>query len=902
MDRPLTLDDVIGLRRPPAQAPPAPSAEYEVVLPPDSDQHVLTTATGPVATRVKTVPGAVWDAQGRAWRVPVHRRSARSLRDVLASTPGVVSPRARDLLSAAADDPSPPPDVTMHPDGASVIVATPMTPGLLSDLKRHHATARDGQWILTADQVPALAKLAAKHDLIIDPAAFTVSDPVFDYDHTINGLRRVPITVLRTVRARADKADKFTAAGITTVWDLLHTIPRRYLDRSTATPIRDLTVGETVGFVGQVASTTGWDRTRRLVRYTISDGTGEVSVTFFQSPWQAHRFRVGDTVVVYGKLDQWQPGRTSSSGSGRGGRRYLQMSNPVMDVLHDDTALIVPVYPQSGKHDVSTWDLNTALTEALTRLGDIHDPLPDALRHDHDLMGRGDAYRAVHRPASLAQAQAARDRVAFDELFMLQAGLLLSKQHAATDHGITHNPDGPLTNAFHDGLPFPLTNAQTTAITDIDTALASPSPMHRLLQGDVGAGKTLVAVHTLLAAVQSGHQAALMAPTEILATQLHAEVTRRTTGLTLEGVPLRVELFTNKARGKHRQQLLTDLADGSIHIAVGTHALISDDVAFASLGAAVIDEQHRFGVTQRADLRSKGPRTATGEPLVPDVLVMTATPIPRTAALCLFGDLDVTTLDELPPGRTPVATEWIDTEPDLDDATLTGGPWALIREQVAAGHQAYVVCPLVEDSEKLQAANATDTHDRLAAGALAGLHLGLVHGQQKPDDRASTMAAFRDGHLDVLVATTVIEVGVDVPNATVIVILDPARFGIAQLHQLRGRVGRAQHESTCILYGPGRTPDSRERLTALTTLTDGFALAEIDLRLRKAGSLFGDRQSGLSDLRVADPVDDAEILTTARVAAAGLLTADPDLTGHPRLAVEIRDYAHRHDLTQLRRS
>jgi ATP-dependent DNA helicase RecG len=406
--------------------------------------------------------------------------------------------------------------------------------------------------------------------------------------------------------------------------------------------------------------------------------------------------------------------------------------------------------------------------------------------------------------------------------------------------------------------------------------------MHRLLQGDVGAGKTVVAVSAMLVAVEGGHQAALMAPTEVLAEQHYLSVRDMLgdlrvpdTGATLfDERPVRVALLTNRVIGRAREEVLAGLAAGEIDILVGTHALLVDRVAFRRLGVVVIDEQHRFGVEQRAALRGKGDD--------PDVLVMTATPIPRTAAMTVYGDLDLTVLDELPPGRTPVTTVW--ARGPMEEAAA----WDRVREEVAAGHQAYVVCPLIEESDRVEARSAQEEYERLRHGELAGLRVGLLHGRMAAREKEQTMAAFRRRDFDVLVATTVVEVGVDVPNATVMVIEDAGRFGIAQLHQLRGRVGRGAARSWCFLLGEAGTPEAEARLAAMERTTDGFELAEVDLEIRGEGTILGARQSGRSDLKLASLRRDKDLVRLAREVAFEIVDADPALVAHPALADEIR--------------
>jgi ATP-dependent DNA helicase RecG len=462
--------------------------------------------------------------------------------------------------------------------------------------------------------------------------------------------------------------------------------------------------------------------------------------------------------------------------------------------------------------------------------------------------------------------------------------LVQRKRHIErTTQGIAHRVDGPLVDTFVARLPFDLTDDQRTAIQEIEHDLAAPHPMHRLLQGDVGSGKTVVAVSTLLVAVQGGYQGAFMAPTEVLAEQ-HAHGIRELLdgvevpddGTTLfEARPVRVELLTNRVGAAERRRILPGLAAGQVDLVIGTHALIQEGVEFRNLGAVVIDEQHRFGVEQRAALRDKSADA------VPDVLVMTATPIPRTAAMTVYGDLDVTVIRSLPAGRQPITTRWVRT--DADEESM----WDAVRSEVAAGRQAYVVNPLIEESETLEVRSAEETYARLEAGELAGLRLGLLHGRLGSADKEATMHQFREGRLDVLVATTVIEVGVDVPNATAMVVLDADRFGIAQLHQLRGRVGRGSERSRCYLVSRSDTPEAEARLGALVETTDGFALAEVDLELRGEGTIMGERQKGRSDLKLASLRRDREWVERAREVAFAIVDGEGGLEAHADLLDEV---------------
>jgi ATP-dependent DNA helicase RecG len=473
--------------------------------------------------------------------------------------------------------------------------------------------------------------------------------------------------------------------------------------------------------------------------------------------------------------------------------------------------------------------------------------------------------------------------LAFDELLRVQAVLVARKRAIERDaEAIEHVLDRSLTDRLLAAVRFPLTAAQQRVIAEIEADMASARPMHRLLQGDVGSGKTLVAVSAMLVAVQGGYQAALMAPTEVLAEQhaasvravLH-DVTVPDPGNLFGDRPLRVELLTSRVGAAERKAILAGLAEGSVDMVIGTHALIQGVVEFAGLGLVVVDEQHRFGVEQRAALRAKGTGGAH-----PDVLVMTATPIPRTAAMTVYGDLDVSVLDELPPGRTPIRTEW------ANGPLMEQGAWQTVRDEVAAGRQAYVVCPLIEESEKLDVSSAEQTYERLVHDELRGTRVGLLHGRMPSADKDAVMTAFRDRQLDVLVATTVIEVGVDVPNATVMVILDADRFGIAQLHQLRGRVGRGARPSFCYLVTQS-VEGENPRLEALVASTDGFVLAEVDLDLRGEGTIMGVAQKGRNDLQLASLRRDRELVELARRAALEIVADDPGLGDHSVLRDEI---------------
>jgi ATP-dependent DNA helicase RecG len=548
------------------------------------------------------------------------------------------------------------------------------------------------------------------------------------------------------------------------------------------------------------------------------------------------------------------------------------------------------VYPQSAKAEISSWEIAPAVARAIEFAGEIYDPLDEAVRAPLKLVDRTRAIHDVHLPESLEDHRRAERRLRFDEFLVAQVGLVARKRALAeAEIGIRHAAEGPLVGAFLARLPFEITADQEHAIEEIRADMARPAPMHRLLQGDVGSGKTVVALAAMLVAVEGGYQAALMAPTAVLAEQLYA-VAVRTYGDLVPGdgganllgeTSSGVRLLTNRTSAKERTEIAAGLRDGTVHIVIGTHALLYGESPFTNLGLIVIDEHHRFGVEQRDVLKQRAAE------LVPDVLVMTATPIPRTAALLVYGDLDISVLAAMPSGREPVTTEVL-----RRDTSETDRAYERVRAEVAAGRQAYVVCPLVEGSEKIEAKAATERADELRAGELHDLRIGLLHGQMPAVDKEAIMEAFRARELDVLVATTVIEVGVDVPNATVMVIEDAQRFGLAQLHQLRGRVGRGGGASWCYLIADTTTEDAAARMEAMAETTDGFVLAERDLEIRGSGQVFGERQSGQRvdrHLRLARLPRDEKYVTFARRTAEDLLDADADLAAHRPLAEEVED-------------
>jgi ATP-dependent DNA helicase RecG len=697
-------------------------------------------------------------------------------------------------------------------------------------------------------------------------------------------LAGAPLSVLQSVkrplrlpggkREPRRRAEALEEMGVLSVLDLLTHYPRRYLDRTTQVPISELKEGDdatVIASIRKVHRIPARRGAKPVVVVDVWDQRSYLSLSFFNQPWRANYLREGMELAISGKVTTFR------------GRR--QMSNPSVEVVEGEwMGRVVPIYPQSEKAGITSMEIGSCALEALQWAGELEDPVPSAALKAHHFAPRGWSMWNVHQPGSMADKEAARRRLGFDELLRLQLVLVMRKRAVEREcEGIAHEVGSELLGHFRQSLPFSLTGAQERAIEEIEADLAKAVPMHRLLQGDVGSGKTLVALWCLLTAVAGGHQGALMAPTEVLAEQHYMTLTAMLTGLVVPDSAslwgergVRVELLTNRTTATERAKLLAGLDNGEVNIVVGTHALLTEPVRFARLGMVVIDEQHRFGVEQRAALRAKA-----GGP-VPDVLVMTATPIPRTAAMTVYGDLDTTVLGELPPGRTPVKTVWARGPMEFEAA------WATVREEIGKGHQAYVVCPLVEGSDRVQAKSASEELARLAEGPLAGLRLGLLHGQLPAREKQAVMGEFRSGELQVLVATTVIEVGVDVANATVMVIEDADHFGIAQLHQLRGRVGRGAAVSWCYLLAEAPTPEGVERLAALERTNDGFALAEVDLDLRGEGTILGTRQKGVNDLKLASLRRHRAYVTLAREVAFDIVGADPTLELHPGLAQELR--------------
>ncbi len=656
-----------------------------------------------------------------------------------------------------------------------------------------------------------------------------------------------PVRYLRGIGPK--RAELFRRLGVNSVRDLLLLVPRRYIDRSRVLPVRSLRVGDEATVIGRiVAASVRRTRTfRRLVSIRVTDGTGTIEAVWFNRPDLADRFRAQQEVMLSGKVTSY---------------RHRQLVNPVFEILEPGGGFsyenaIIPVYPLT--EGLSVWTIRRAVGDALERLGPLYETLPDEIIGLYGFPGISEAFRAVHFPREIGQALTAKRRLAYEELFYF--GLLAAIRRHRNRQIRRERPlqeTGQLTGELRRLLGFQLTQAQERAIADIRNDLASGTCMGRLLQGDVGSGKTVVAVYAMLIACENGWQAAMMVPTEILAEQHF-----RNWQAMLEQIGVRTALLVSSTGLAERRRILTGLASGEIGVIFGTHALIERNVEFSRLGLVIVDEQHRFGVLQRAALLNKG--------VQPDLLVMTATPIPRTLALTLYGDLDYSLLDEKPPGRWSVRTELV---PDDRRVEIYG----FVAQRMSAGEQAFVVCPLVEESEKLDLASAVETFQRVKA-VFPQYRVGLLHGRLSAQERQQIMEDFRCGRVQVLVSTTVVEVGVDIPDATVMLIEHPERFGLAQLHQLRGRIGRGSRQGYCFLMMPQGAPaELFERLRFFSETVDGFLLAEKDLELRGPGELLGTRQHGLPDLRVADILRDQELLMQARSDAFRLIDSDPELS------------------------
>ncbi|CAB4872160.1 unannotated protein [freshwater metagenome] len=686
------------------------------------------------------------------------------------------------------------------------------------------------------------------------------------------------------------------AFGIKTVGDLMRHYPRRYMVRGELTDIAQLQEGDEVTILAEVFSSANRPmrgRKTSILEVIVTDGSQKLSLTFFNQAWREKELKVGTQGLFAGKVGIFNGKRQLSHPD----YQLIADGADVDDATKSFAGKYLPVYPATSK--MPSWKISQCVEMAISSLDEVIDFLPDEIRVAHNYPTLQQALVQLHNPADLEHADTARERLTFDEAFLLQLMLVMRRNELKKLNTISRKTiRGGLLEAFDASLPFVLTGGQMAVIKEIESDLAQPHPMHRLLQGEVGSGKTVIALRAMLAVVDSGGQAALLAPTEVLAAQ-HLRTFEKLLGALAEGGTLggadkatRITLVTGSQSGAARKEALSLAANGDAGIIIGTHALLGEKVEFKDLGLIVVDEQHRFGVEQRDALKVKAQKP-------PHLLVMTATPIPRTVAMTVFGDLDVSTLRELPLGRQPITTHII---PVLEKPAFLARAWERICEEVTAGHQAYVVAPRIEagsdagsdidflfGEDSPDIASVSELAPQLAQGALKGLRVAELHGRQSSEIKDATMRAFAAGEIDVLVSTTVIEVGVDVANATVMVIMDADRFGVSQLHQLRGRVGRGSSSGLCLLVS--RAPietAARIRLDAVASTLDGFELSRIDLEQRREGDVLGASQSGTqSHLRLLRVLRDEALIETARSDAEAVIATSSDLTSYPALSAEV---------------
>ena len=694
-----------------------------------------------------------------------------------------------------------------------------------------------------------------------------------------------------------------THLDLHTAGDLIYHFPRRYDERGEHTDMRRLDVGEQVTLLAQVQATTVRPMRQRrgnMLEITIGDGSGAtLTCTFFNQAWRERELRTGRWGLFAGKVTEFR-GKRQLNGPAYQLLKADASQEEAEEEIEEFAGALIPVYPAAQA--MPTWTIARHVRTVLETFEPPADPLPGSVRANRNLVGIGKALLEIHRPSSPEELYKAKYRLKWDEAFAVQLTLVQRKARAAASPAQARpRREGGILAAFDASLPYELTDGQREVGEEIAADLGRGHPMHRLLQGEVGSGKTLVSVRAMLQVVDAGGQAALLAPTEVLATQHYRSIGAQLGALArageLDGDPngTRLALVTGSLGAAARRAALATVADGSAGIVIGTHALLYEGVDFADLGLVVVDEQHRFGVEQRDALRAKAAQP-------PHVLVMTATPIPRTVAMTVYGDLETSTLSQLPRGRSPIVSHVV---PAAEKPSFLDRAWRRLREEVQAGHQAYVVCPRIgqasagdEDEEEPPGDDeptrrpplaVTEVAPLLADGPLKGLRMGILHGKLPADEKDAVMRSFSAGDLDVLVATTVIEVGVDVPNATVMIIMDADRFGVSQLHQLRGRVGRGSAAGICLLVTESVEGSSaRERLDAVASTTDGFKLSEIDLEQRREGDVLGASQSGKhSHLRLLSLLRDAKVITDARAEAAELVGDDPDLSRHPALAASV---------------
>jgi ATP-dependent DNA helicase RecG len=662
------------------------------------------------------------------------------------------------------------------------------------------------------------------------------------------------------------RAKSFTARGVNTIEELLYYFPRRYEDRTNFAHISELKEGQI--YTIKVEVLTGGQRNswRRqafsITEAVVGDHTGKLSCIWFNQPYLKEYLKPGVFLILYGKVERYNA--------------KLQLTNPEYEILdsQDDDSLnvgrIVPIYtlPAGFSQRSLRRLIKNALDEFLPK---INDPLPFDLRSRHNLLNLAQSLINIHFPQDLGLQKQAHTRISFEEFLFFQLPLILRKLSRKEEIGTRHLVSGRLIEDFISGLPFALTAAQQKVLAEIKADMVSRQAMQRLLQGDVGSGKTVVATIACLAAIQTGHQAAFMAPTEILARQHYEKISGQLEGLTFNGRKLRLGLLVGQ--DKRKEKIYQDIREGRIDLVIGTHALLQEELSFKDLSFIVIDEQHKFGVGQRALLPKKGNN--------PDVLIMTATPIPRTLAITLYGDLDISVINELPAGRIPIKTLHFN---ELQKSKA----YTLVKDELNYGRQAYIIYPVIEESCALDIAGAKKMFSELKNGEFKEFRLGLIHGKLKTREQNEVMLKFKNKQLDLLVATTILEVGIDIPNATCMIIASAERFGLSQLHQLRGRIGRGKLQSCCILISDGQNEESKARLSVMASSNDGFHIAEEDLKIRGPGEFFGSRQHGLAELKIANPLMQMQLLKAAREEAIGLLNQDSRLEERPHQLLKVK--------------
>jgi len=663
-----------------------------------------------------------------------------------------------------------------------------------------------------------------------------------------NSNLETPVRYIKGVGPK--KAEALGKLGLETIEDLLFYLPRRYEDRSKRKTIRELKIGESQVVQGEVV-TFGIRRSKKgmsIFQVAVTDNTGVIYAVWFNQPFLKKFFKQGQKIILYGKVERYDT---------------IQIHQPEYEILETekDSSIhigrIVPVYPL--RQDITQRYLRSVVYHAVKSYpSKLKEFLPTHLRAKHKLVDIKFAVRNIHYPGDFNMLERAYKRLVFEEFFFLQTAIALKRKGIKIDtEGISHKVDEELLSSFEQDLPFNLTSSQVKVMKEIESDMKSPKPMNRLLEGDVGSGKTIVACYAILLTIKNGLQACLMAPTELLAKQHFITLSK-----ILAPYDINIELLISSLSESGKKEVRESVKKKEVNLLIGTHALLQEGVEFSKLGLAIVDEQHKFGVTQRAVLKEKGTKS--------DVLIMTATPIPRTLALTVFGDLDISVIKELPPGRRPISTYWV-------EESRREKVYEFIKEEVKSGRQAYVVCPRIKESEKSQIQAAQSMHEKLKTEVFSDFSVGLIHGKMKSADKDKIMREFKKGKINILVSTVVIEVGIDVKNASIMLIEDAERFGLAQLHQMRGRVGRGEYDSYCILLSDPKTENAKKRLGAMANTIDGFELAEEDLELRGPGEFFGTKQHGIPEIRFGNILRDTEIMELARSEAFKLVKGDPNL-------------------------